>query len=106
MKTTKAKTPKAPKQPQAHRNGKLDKPLTIAKIRELYKDQWLAVHLTKVDRYNNPLAGIVVANAPTSDVLYTQAKQYRSDHPAAKLYTFRAGNYIPEGVVIVLDICE
>jgi len=91
---------------KSHRNGQLNKSLSIAKIRELYKDQWLAVHLTKVDRYNNPLAGIVVANATTSDVLYTQAKQYRLAHPAAKLYTFRAGNYIPEGVVVVLNICE
>ena len=86
------------------RNGRLDKSLSINKIRESYKDQWLAVHLTKVDRYDNPLAGIVVANATTSDVLYAQAKQYRLKNPAAKLYTFRAGNYIPDGCVIVLSV--
>lgn len=91
---------------KTHSNGNLDKPLTIDKIRELYKDQWLAVHLTKVDRYNNPRAGIVVANAGTSHDLYAQAKKYRSQNPEAKLYTFRAGNYIPEGVVVVLNICE
>jgi len=106
MKTTKTKILKTSTKPQSRRNGKLDNSLSIAKIRELYKDQWLAVHLTKVDRYNNPLAGIVVANATTSEVLYSQAKQYRLNHPTAKLYTFRAGNYIPEGVVVVLNICE
>lgn len=105
MKTTK-KTLTTKLKPKSHRNGQLDKSLSIVKIRELYKDQWLAVHLTKVDRYNNPRAGIVVANATTSDVLYAQAKQYRLKYPAAKLYTFRAGNYIPEGVVVVLTISE
>jgi hypothetical protein len=104
MKTKKTSTTK--RKQNTHHNDRLDKSLSIAKIRELYKDQWLAVRLTKVDRYNNPIAGIVVANAKTSDDLYSQAKQYRLRHPAAKLYTFRAGNYIPEGVVVVLGICQ
>lgn len=104
MKTVKAKVPKNSK-PQTRRNGKFDKSLTIAQIRELYKDQWLAVLLTKVDRYDNPLKGEVVAHAKTSDELYAQAKQYRLENPQVKLYTFFAGNYIPEGMVVVLDIC-
>jgi len=85
------------------RNGKKDSSLSIAKIRELYKDQWLAVHLTKVDRYNNPMAGVVVARAKTDDDLLRQAKEYEllnKDKP----YIFFAGNYIPEGVVVVLAI--
>jgi len=86
------------------RNGKNDNSLSIAKIRELYKDQWLAVLLTKVDRYDNPLKGEVVARAETSDELYAQAKQYRLENPRAKLYTFFAGNYIPEGMIVVLNI--
>jgi len=104
MKTKKTSTTKLKQ--KSHRNGQLDKSLSIAKIRELYKNEWLAVHLTKVDRYNNPRAGIVVANAGTSDDLYAQATQYRLQNPKAKLYTFRAGNYIPEGVVVVLNICQ
>lgn len=86
------------------RNGKKDNSLSIAKIRELYKDQWLAVLLTKVDRYDNPLKGEVVVHAKTSDELYGQAKQYRLENPQAKLYTFFAGYYIPEGMVVVLNI--
>jgi hypothetical protein len=51
MKTKNAKISARRKTP---RNGKLDKPLSIARIREIYAGEWLAVHLTKVDRYNNP----------------------------------------------------
>jgi hypothetical protein len=103
MKTKNAKTPAKRKN---SRNGKLDKPLSIAKIREIYAGEWLAVHLTKVDRYNNPMAGMVVVRAETSDELYPQAKEYRSKNPAAKLYTFFAGNYISEGVIVVLNFCQ
>jgi len=106
MKTTKAKTPKAPKQPQAHRNGKLDKTLTIAKIRELYHGESLAVHLTKVDRYNNPIAGFIVAHSTSDDELMQKAQEYHLENPNAQLYTFRAGSYFPEGVAVVLNIFE
>ena len=101
MKTKNVKTPARGKTP---RNGKLDKPLSIAKIREIYTGEWLAVHLTKVDRYDNPIAGVVIAHAKTSDELYSQAKDYRLKNPRAQLYTFFAGNYIPEGVIVVLNI--
>lgn len=100
MKTTKKKIPKT------RQNGKIGKPLPIAKIRELYHGEWLAVQLTEVDRYDNPIAGVVVARATTSDALYSQAKEYRLRNPKAQLYTFFAGNYIPEGWVVVLNFSQ
>ncbi len=104
MKPTKEKVSKKSVKQKARRNGELESPLPIDKIRELYKDEWLAVHLTKVDRYDNPIAGVVIAHAKTSDDLYSQAKNYRLKNPQAQLYTFFAGNYIPEGVIVVLNI--
>jgi hypothetical protein len=109
MKTKTLKTVKTSIKPKAGRNGKakngkVDKSLPISKIRELYKDEWLAVHLTKVDRYNNPIAGVVVAHAKTDDDLLRQAKEYELLNPKDKPYIFFTGNYIPEGVVVVLTI--
>lgn len=104
MKTAKTKALKTPKQPPSRRNGKLDNALSINKIRELYKDQWLAVHLTKVDRYNNPKAGVVVAHSTSDEDLIRKAQEYHLENPDAKLYTFRAGSYFPEGVAVVLNI--
>lgn len=100
----KTKKVRAPVKRKTSQNGKLGKSLPLAQIREMYEGEWLAVHLTKVDRYDNPIAGIVIAHAGTSDELYSQAKEYRSRHPDAELYTFFAGNYIPQGVVVVLNI--
>ncbi len=109
MKTKTLKAAKTLAKSKAGRNGKaknekVDESLPIAKIRELYKDVWLAVHLTKVDRYNNPIAGVVVAHAKTDDDILRQAKEYELLNPKAKPYIFFAGNYIPEGVVVVLTI--
>jgi hypothetical protein len=109
MKTKTVKAAKTSAKPKAGpngktKNGKVDKSLPIAKIRELYKDEWLAVHLTKVDRYNNPIAGVVVAHAKTDDDLLRKAKAYELLNPKAKPYIFFTGNYIPEGVVVVLTI--
>lgn len=101
MKTKNAKTPARRSPP---RNGKLDKPLSIAKIREMYHGESVAVHLTKVDRYNNPIAGVVVAHSKDDDELMRQAEEYHSKNPKAKLFTFVAGNYIPDGVAVVLNI--
>jgi hypothetical protein len=106
MKNTKQKVSKKPVQQKARRNGELEKSLPIEKIRELYKDEWLAVHLTKVDRYNNPIAGVVVAHSRSDEQLLRQAEEYRSQNPEAKIYTFLAGNYIPDGVVVVLNISQ
>ena len=103
MKTKNAKTPARQKSP---RNGKLDKPLAIAKIREIYTGEWLAVHLTKVDRYNNPIAGVVVAHSKSDKDLMRQAEQYRLKNPKAKVYTFVAGSYFPEGVAVVLNFSQ
>ncbi len=105
MKTTK-KTLATKLKQKSRRNGRLDKSLSIAKIRELYKDEWLAVHLTKVDRDNNPKAGFVVAHSTSDDDLIQKAQEYHLENPDAKLYTFRAGSYFPEGVVVVLNIFE
>ncbi|MCI0698233.1 hypothetical protein L0337_40280 [candidate division KSB1 bacterium] len=106
MKNTKQKVSKKTVKQKARRNGELEKSLPIAKIRELYKDEWLAVHLTKVDRYNNPIAGFVVAHSRSDEELMRQAEEYHSQNPKAKIYTFLAGNYIPDGVAVVLNISQ
>ncbi|MDZ7361591.1 MAG: hypothetical protein ONB46_12840 [candidate division KSB1 bacterium] len=110
MRTKTIKAAKTSVKPKAGRNGKAkngkaDKSLPISKIRELYKDEWLAVHLTKVDRYNNPIAGVVVAHAKSDDEVIQQAEEYSLRNPKAKIYTFVAGSYFPEGVSVVLSIC-
>jgi hypothetical protein len=103
MKTKKAKNSTSPKTTSS---GELGKPLSIAKIREIYTGEWLAVHLTKVDRYNNPIAGVVVAHSKSDEDLMRQAEQYRLKNPKAKVYTFVAGSYFPEGVAVVLNISQ
>lgn len=101
MKTKKALTTKSMLKPR--HNGRLGKSLPIAQIRDLYKDEWLAVRLTKVDRYDNPIAGVVVARAKTDEDLLRQAKEYEASNKD-KPYIFFAGNYIPEGGGVVLAI--
>ncbi|MGH7598052.1 MAG: hypothetical protein ACREOI_17005 [bacterium] len=104
MKTKKTKVPKTPAKRETSRNGEMDKPLPIGKIRDLYHGESVAVHLTKVDRYNNPIAGVVVAHSQDDDELMRQAEEYHCKNPKAKLFTFVAGNYIPDGVAVVLNI--
>jgi hypothetical protein len=103
MKIKEKKVPKTLAKRKASRNGRLGKPLPIAAIRELYHGEWLAVHLTKVDRYDNPIAGVVVAHAKGIDDLLPQEEEYRLNNPEADLYTFLAGDYIPEGWAVVLN---
>jgi hypothetical protein len=104
MKTKAKKISKTPLKRKIPRNGKLGKPLPIAKIRELYHGNWVAVHLTKVDRYDNPIAGVVVAHAEKGEDLLSQAEEYRLKNTKADVYTFFAGNVIPEGFAVVLNI--
>jgi hypothetical protein len=105
MKTkTKKKVSQTPSKRRTSRNGQLGQSLPIDRIRELYHGESVAVHLTKVDRYNNPIAGVVVAHSKNEEDFLQQAMEYRLKHPKAKVYTFFAGNYIPEGWVVVLDI--
>jgi hypothetical protein len=109
MKTKTLKTVKTSIKPKAGRNGKakngkVDKSLPIAAIRKLYNGESVAVHLTKVDRYNNPIAGVVVAHSTSDDEMLRRAEEYGLRNPQAKIFTFVAGSYFPEGVSVVLSI--
>jgi hypothetical protein len=47
-----------------------------------------------------------VAHSKSDEELMRHAEEYHSQNPKAKIYTFLAGNYIPEGVAVVLHISQ
>jgi len=76
--------------------------LKISEIREKYKDQWVVVEVTKVDKHNNPLRGCVLFHGLDDKEVYGQGPKYRQTHPNADLFYFYAGNVIPEGIGVML----
>lgn len=76
--------------------------LKISDIRTRYKDQWVVVEVTKVDKHNNPLRGCVLFHGLDEREVYSQGPQYRQTHPQADLFYFYAGNLIPEGIGVML----
>jgi hypothetical protein len=77
----------------------------ISEIEEKYDGQWVVVEVTKVDKYDNPLRGRVLFSGTDQSKVYTQGRQYREVHPQADLYSFYAGDPIPQGIGVMFVQC-
>ncbi len=72
--------------------------MKIVAIREAFQEEWGAAEVTKVDKADVPLAGVILTHSPEKHQVYQTVKAYRVQHPAARVFIFFAGDPIPEGV--------
>ena len=86
------------------RKGEGPKAMKIAAMREAFQDEWVAAEVTKVDKFDVPLAGIPITHSPDKSQVYKTAKAYLVEHPGARLFTFFAGDPIPEGIGVMLAL--
>jgi hypothetical protein len=74
--------------------------MPIAKIREMFPDEWVTAQITEIDTADVPLAGIVLAHSTDKLTVFQAVKAQLSTRPEAELYTFFTGTLIPEGLHI------
>ena len=86
------------------RKGDASKALKISALREAFQDEWVAAEVTKVDKFDVPLAGILISHSADKSHVYETAKAYLVEHPAAELFIFFAGDTIPEGIGVMLAL--
>ncbi|KAA0221882.1 hypothetical protein EDS67_27830 [candidate division KSB1 bacterium] len=75
--------------------------LKISEIEEQCNGQWVVVEITKRDRYRNPLRGRLLFNGSDQRKIYQNGRLYREAHPGAELYSFYAGDPIPQGIGVM-----
>jgi hypothetical protein len=85
--------------------GKGAKAVKIAGLRALFHDEWVAAEVTKVDKADVPIAGILITHSPDQSQVYRTVKAYLAEHPAASVFIFFAGDPIPEGIGVMLALC-
>jgi len=73
------------------------KPEPIAEIEQRFDGHWVAVLVTKVDRFNVPLEGIVLAHTPDHDEIWDQ--RYGLDGDILIMF---AGDPVPHGTEVIL----
>jgi hypothetical protein len=78
--------------------------MTIAAIRATFPDEWVAAEVTKVDKADVPLAGMLLTHSPDKHQVYQAVKAYRAQHPAARIFIFFTGDPIPKGVEVALAL--
>lgn len=76
------------------------KTLHITAIRDMFPDEWVATKVTKVDKADVPVAGVVLVHSPDKHTVYQTVKAYLAQHPTARLFMFFSGDPIPEGVEV------
>ena len=82
--------------------GAAPKAIKISALREAFQDEGVAAEVTKVDKTDMVVAGILIIHSPDKDQLYQTVKVYLEQHPATSVYIFFAGDPIPEGVPLGL----
>jgi hypothetical protein len=79
--------------------------MTIPAIRAAFPDEWVAAEVTKVDSFDVPLAGMVLAHSPEKVVVYQRVKVHLVAYPTARLFIFFTGDPIPTGVGVAFALC-
>ena len=72
-------------------------PEKIEEIRKKIKDEWLLIDVTKVDKYNQPLEGQLLAHTKDRDEIWQRFRENRGD-----LLVEFSGALIEEGTVAML----
>ena len=83
----------------------MSKAIKIATMRSTFPDEWVAAAVTKVDKADVPIAGVVLTHSPDKRVVHQTVKAYLVQHPAARLFIFFTGDPIPEGVEVAFALC-
>ncbi len=84
--------------------GKVPKAVKISALRESFQDEWVAAEVTKADKADVPIAGILITHNPDQSQVYKTVKAYLVEHPDARLFIFFAGDPIPEGIGVMLAL--
>jgi hypothetical protein len=80
----------------------MEKEMKITTIREKFIDEWVVVQITKSDKYNNPLRGIVLFHGTDEEDVYDRGFEYRDRNPDSDLYIFYTGDLVPKGMGVLL----
>ncbi|RMF87038.1 MAG: hypothetical protein D6736_13690, partial [Nitrospinota bacterium] len=78
------------------------KVMRITTIRKRFPDEWVAAEVTKVDKADAPLAGVIIMHSSDKDKVYQAVKAYLAQHPAARVFLFFTGDPIPESMEVAL----
>ncbi len=78
--------------------------MSITTIRKTFPDEWVSAQVTEVDDADVPVAGVALSHSPDKQVVFQAVKSYRACHPRARLYTFFAGDVIPEGLHLAFPL--
>jgi hypothetical protein len=70
------------------------KPENIEEIRKRIKDEWLLIDVTKVDKYNQPLEGQLLAHTKDRDEIWRRFRENKGD-----LLVEFSGEPLEEGTV-------
>ena len=89
---------------RAEMEDDVPKAMTIAAIRAAFPDEWVAAKVTKVDKADVPVAGVILTHSPNKHTVHQNVKAYLSQHPAIRLFIFFCGDPIPEGVEIAFGL--
>ena len=82
----------------------MPKVMRITAIRETFPDEWVAVEVTKVDKADVPLAGIILTHGFDKGPIYQAVKIYLAQHPAARIFVFFTSDPIPENIEVALAL--
>jgi hypothetical protein len=82
----------------------MSKAMKIAAIREIFPDEWVVAEVTKVDKADVPLAGIVLTHGFDKGQIYQTAKAYLAQHRDARIFIFFTGDPIPESIGVALAL--
>ena len=73
-------------------------PERIQRIKRRFKNEWLAIRVTKTDKYNEPLEGILLANSESHDEIWNITENLEGE---IIMVTF-TGPVIPEGQEVIV----
>jgi hypothetical protein len=68
------------------REKDVSKAIKIAIMRATSPDEWVAAEVTKVDKADVPMAGVVLMHSPDKHAVHRTVKVYLAQYPAARLF--------------------
>lgn len=95
---------KSPSHTPTRRKGAVPKARKISTLRGTFRDEWVAAEVTRVDKADVPMAGVLLTHSPDKRQVYQMVKAYLAEHPGARVFIFFAGEPIPEGVGVALAL--
>ena len=60
--------------------------MDIAKIKKQYRNQWVLIEYTQLDKHLRPKAGRVIAHAPTKENIYKALLDTRGKNVSLEFY--------------------